>query len=43
MDHEYGESRECYHDDDVMCNHLFFSWSTRGYLARQRLVKLIND
>jgi hypothetical protein len=41
MDHEDYEPRECDHDDDVRCNHLFFSWSTNGHLARRRLVRMI--
>jgi hypothetical protein len=42
MDYEDYEPQECDHDDDVRCNHLFFTWSTNGHLARRRLVNLIN-
>ena len=41
MDYEDYEPRECDHDDDVHCTHLFFSWSTNAHLARRRLVKLL--
>jgi hypothetical protein len=41
MEHEDYEPRECDHDDDVRCNHLFFSWSTQGHLARRKLVHTI--
>jgi hypothetical protein len=42
MDHEdYEYPHECDHDDDVRCNHLFFTWATVGHLARRRLVHLL--
>jgi hypothetical protein len=41
MGDDYEYPRECDHDDDVMCTHTFFDSSTATYLARQRLVKMI--
>jgi hypothetical protein len=41
MDEEYEYPRECDHDDEVMCNHAFFDQATSRYLARRRMVKLI--
>jgi hypothetical protein len=41
MDYEDYEPPECDHDDDVRCNHLFFTWSTQGHLARRTLVNTI--
>jgi hypothetical protein len=41
MDYEDYEPRECDHDDDVHCTHLFFSWSTNGHLARRKLVHIL--
>jgi hypothetical protein len=41
MEHEDYEPRECDHDDDVHCNHLFFSWSTQGHLARRKLMHML--
>jgi hypothetical protein len=41
MSEDYEYPRECDHDDDVMCPHTFFDRTTTTYLARRRLVKLI--
>jgi hypothetical protein len=41
MDDEYEYPRQCDHDDDVQCTHLFFGWSTNGHLARRRLVRML--
>jgi len=42
MNEEYYEERECDHDDDVMCTHTFFDYTTKQYLARRRLKRLID-
>jgi hypothetical protein len=41
MHDEYEYPEECDHDDEVMCTHTFFDRTTATYLARRRLVKMI--
>jgi hypothetical protein len=36
MYEEYFEERDCDHDDEVMCNHVFFDNTMRGHMARAR-------
>jgi hypothetical protein len=41
MYEEYFEERECNHDDEVMCHHVFFDHTTRGHLARARFKAML--
>jgi hypothetical protein len=39
--YEHGEERECDHDDEVLCHHVFFDDTTRAHLARHRFRRII--